>query len=161
MVRESRTSASSSDHSLSSIVTIKSFSPFLPILAIFLQTIIIAFIIVSLSIDVYIRRPGSLSDRIHFLYITGITVLATLISAFTSGQIRHLWALKLAGDSDHGSIRKAKQMATLVGLGSAFDSIKFFPISLSFLITGLITTSIVASLTPTSVNGMSITFLSG
>lgn len=138
---------------------IKSISLIQPILAIILQIFVIAFIVVSLSIKIYIRRPGSLSDSLHLLYVTGITILATLISSFTSGQIKCLWAFKFArADDDIGSTRRVKQMATLVGLGSTVDSIKYSPISLSLLITGLITTSIVAGLTPTAVGGMHVVF---
>jgi hypothetical protein len=125
-----------------------------PLLAISMQAIFVLFIIVSLVRPIYIRRPGSLSDELHILYVTGMTLLATLVSAFTTGQIRFLWCAKFASDKKLvTSGQKRNHAAVLAGLGDMLDSIRYWPISLSFLIIGLITTSIVAALTPTTVPG--------
>jgi len=127
-----------------------------PILAVVLQGAVIAFLIISLCVDIYIRRPGSLSTADHLLYVTGITILATLITGHATGQIRRLWVYNLTSKvrGTHGLVSQARKRITLlVGLGMFLDSFKYWRISVSFLIVGLVTTSIVAGLTPTTVPG--------
>ena len=62
-----------------------------PYAAIVLNLAVIAFLVIAVVIDIPIRNPGSLSATDHTLYITGTTILATLIANFNSSQIRLLW----------------------------------------------------------------------
>lgn len=132
-------------------------SLFQPFIAILLQLAVISFIIISICVKIYIRQAGlgTLSTSDHILYVTGITVLATLVSTQATGQIRHLWFRKtvLTEECIEASNRKTGRAAAVAGLGSIWDSVKYWPITLSFLVVSLIMTSIVAALTPTMVLG--------
>ena len=125
-----------------------------PLLAIALQ-LFVTILIVAITFDgVYLRRPGYLSIHAHFLYITGITITASLITSYTVGQARQLWVLKSAGNQQLQATNRGRHRAsTAVGLSSLRDRLKYWPISLSYTVIGLCTAAIVASLSPNSVVG--------
>jgi len=128
------------------------------IFAIILQLIVIALIIIFACLNIYIESPGQLSNTGRLLYVTGTTVLATLIASFTTGAIRELWFSSIISSSDHpghDASRKYAKARTVVGLGSSVDRFRFWPVSVSLTITALMTSAMVASVTPTDILGTS------
>ncbi|KAF8849772.1 hypothetical protein BDZ45DRAFT_809702 [Acephala macrosclerotiorum] len=99
-----------------------------------------------------IQQPVSTSVRLG--YVTGVTVLATLISTFISGQIRTLWFRNLLPNTGTESVTvRQRWFATeLVGQAGIADKWKTWPVSITFLLSGLITTTIVAGLSFQNVN---------
>jgi hypothetical protein len=132
------------------------------VIAIVIQACVVILLAILVWIKVYIKKPGNLSNDSRILYVTGITILATLVSSNTSGQIRRLWVRRYlsSAEDDENLEWKRAWAATVVGLSSLLDSIKCWPVSVSFLISGLITTAIVAGLSPTVSPGNLITFAS-
>jgi hypothetical protein len=53
--------------------------------AIAVEITVIAFLIVFAFVDIYITRPSILSTRVHVLYPTGTTIVATVIASFVLG----------------------------------------------------------------------------
>jgi hypothetical protein len=68
----------------------KEIPRFSVVLASLLQVLVIVLIIVFATIDLYIDKPGLLSNKDHLLYITGTTILATIVASFTTSTIRNL-----------------------------------------------------------------------
>lgn len=120
-------------------------------LALSLGIAVIVFSILLIVLEVYIKHPGPFSTTEHLLCITGTTIVASLIAGFITSQLRRLWLGSIAEvvDSENPT---AKQNFThakiLLGLGTLLEQLKAWPVPLSVLITGLITTSIVSSFTP-------------
>jgi hypothetical protein len=112
--------------------------------AIAIDLAVVAFLIVVVFIDIYITRPGLLSTRVHALYVTGTTIVATVIASLASGQLRTLWLGTIRHDISH------RKENTLLAIGKWRDQLRYWPITVSFLITGLTTTAIVAGITPST-----------
>ena len=104
---------------------------------------VLAFLITLVFIDIYIAHPGIISTRVHALYITGTTILATMIAKYVSGQTRVLWLENIGNDPSHWT-------NILLAVGKFRDQFRFCSITVSFLITGLTTTAIVAGITPST-----------
>lgn len=126
----------------------------------FIATIILllgifAFLILLVVKPIYLRQPGHLSNAEHLGYITGVTALATLISSHTEGQIRKMWVRIYAVNVEDAREPRQKPMVrrarAVVGLSSTRDRARTLKIFASFLFIGLITTSIVSGMTPTTV----------
>jgi hypothetical protein len=119
------------------------------LVAFLLQLAVAIFLVVIVCVEVNIRHPGALSNAQHNLYVAGITLAATLIAKYTTSEIRKLWILHTASKrpESHG------HLSVLIGLGSFHSQVHLWPISSSFLITGLITTAIVAGLNLSNVPG--------
>ncbi len=127
-----------------------------PLLAVFLQTAVIAVSLTTTFCGVYLRHPGLLSTKDQFLYITGITILASLVTSYTIGITRKLWVARLiVGEPSAISFpaQQRRQASTAIGLARFKHQLQSWHISLSFLIMGLGTASIVASLSPRIVSG--------
>src|SRR3981189_11840 len=60
-------------------------------LAISLALVVAAFIILLALVPVYIKHPSALSTSEHILYVTGTTIIASLIATFLSDQVRLHW----------------------------------------------------------------------
>jgi hypothetical protein len=126
-----------------------------PWAAILLQIAVITLLICPICFPIYIRSPGVLSSADHTLYVTGITIFATLVTTYTSGQIRKLWVYISATPSNvESSLSKPREIGVLIGLAPVIDQISLWPISLAILLGGLITTAIVTGLAPTSATGI-------
>jgi hypothetical protein len=122
-----------------------------PYLALSLGIVVIVFQILLVVLEVYLKHPGPFSTNEHLLYITGTTIIASLIAGFISNQLRLLWLGSIAEvvDSENPTAKQNFNHAkTLLGLGTVLEQLRSWPISLTVLITGLITTSIVSSFAP-------------
>jgi hypothetical protein len=145
---------SSKDKFPSSPFSVSTQSRIHSILIILLQLAVIAFIVALTLTGIYLRYPGNISSNLHVGYVTGITILATLIASLTTGHVRSLWALKVTHQwYIKNSDKRRREASTIVGLASLWDSIRCWPITISLSIIGLITAAIVAALTPTIVTG--------
>ncbi len=114
-----------------------------------LQLAVTVLLLIVLKVDIFV--DGWASGNIHLVYITFLTVVATLVTTFTTGVIRKLWfhcSAFLTNDNSHFT---RSSIRVLAGLGELVDHFRAWRISLTFLLAGLITTSIVAGLTPRSV----------
>ena len=125
-----------------------------PSVAIVLQLAVAAVIATFAFVDVWLQHnaetviQASIPNAARVGYITGITVLATLISSFTSGQIQALWLLHILMRPTFKTVtlHERRQTSVLIGQAGLLNKVKAWPISVTFLITGLITTAIVAGL---------------
>jgi hypothetical protein len=129
-------------------------SSFGPWFAIAIELCVVGFLITVVFVDIYIAHPGSLSSQNQTLYIVGTTIIATLITTYCS---RHILVLWLQATEDSESHRKIN---TLVGVGTFRDQLRYWHISLTWLIAGLTTTAIVAGVTP-SITIVTTDMLSG
>lgn len=114
----------------------------------------IIFMIVLVVVAIYVKRPGTLPTTDRALYTIGTTIIASSIAAFTTNQIRILWLAKIVKPrAINTKIKESDilQASTLLGLGRWNHQFRFWPISATLMISGLITAAIVASVTP-SVN---------
>jgi hypothetical protein len=122
-----------------------------PYLALSLGIVVIVFQILLVVLEVYLKHPGPFSTTEHLLYITGTIIIASLIAGFISSQLRLLWLRSIAEvvDSENPTAKQNFTHAkTLLGLGTVLEQLRSWPISLTVLVTGLITTSIVSSFAP-------------
>jgi len=122
-----------------------------PYLALSLGIVVIVFQILLIVLKFYIKHPGPFSTTEHLLYITGTTIIASLIARFISSQLRLLWLESIAEVVDSENLAAEENFTyakTLLGLGTVPEQLLSLPISLTVLVTGLITTSIVSSFAP-------------
>lgn len=111
---------------------------------------VIIFLFVVVFVDIWIayltHYTATLSTAGRVAYVICTTALATLLSSITSSQIKDLWLRKLVADA-----RGHKRIPTLLGIGKWKNHFKRWSISLSIMVTGLMTTSIVAAIVPSEV----------
>ncbi len=130
-----------------------------PILAFLLLVAVIAILIAFLAKSVYITI-GSMSVKTHLLHVTRTTILATLVTTYVTSQIRDLWVyecLRKSQAMESLAYRLERRVCLLLGLGNFQDNVRSPQILFVYLVAGLITTSIVAGLTPTTVISMKVT----
>ena len=131
-------------------------SHLLAFVAVMLQLAVIVVLIVFNIVPVWIQKPqkwegNSLSNTDRLLYLTGTTILATIIASFTIGQIRRLWfAVALSTKNTATLDRKLGHARTLIGLASLKEMSRYVFATVSFWLTGLMTAAIVAGISPTS-----------
>lgn len=124
-------------------------------IALILQFATIVILIVFSVVPVWIKKPqvsaGTyLSSANRLLYLTGTTILATVVTSFTIAQIRGLWfSLALSKEDAPASGRTLGRARTLIGLASLREQSRHFSITASFLLAGLMTTAIVAGISAT------------
>ncbi|KAF4635843.1 hypothetical protein G7Y89_g2258 [Cudoniella acicularis] len=125
------------------------------IVALILQLVIIVILIVFNVVTVWIQKPKAyatdLSDTDCLLYLTGTTVLATIIASFTTGQIRRLWfSLVVSTENAAAPDRMLGHARTVIGLASLWEEARHFSATASFWLVGLITAAIVAGISATN-----------
>jgi hypothetical protein len=127
------------------------FSPLI-VVAILINTILVAILVPVLFVPFELASIGQLGTREKSIYVTGLTVLATLCASFSSSQIRYLWLKKvdiqIASDVDLVVVNPVWR--TALTISTLAESCQQWDTSLSFLISGLITTALVAGLTPSN-----------
>ncbi len=125
-----------------------------PCVAVILQVIVALLLAIVAFVGIWIQHNAEtvtqqpISTAVRLIYVTGITILATLISTFTAGQIRTLWlrdVLESLGPGDV-TLHQRRHTTDLVGQAGLTNMARTWRISVTFLITGLITTTIVAGL---------------
>jgi hypothetical protein len=119
--------------------------------AILLQLAISILLLVFIKTDVFVDSWAGSSSTFRLLYVTLLTILATLITSFTTGSIRKLWFHIHAFRSNDNSLSSSSSIRVLAGLGELPDQFKGWQTSLTLVFASLITTSVVAGLTPRTV----------
>lgn len=124
----------------------------LPSLAIFLCLAVAAIIVAVTVTSPALTQFGPYSPRQHTEYTLVSTLIATLLTTIIVSRIRQLWVnhidLQLAKPPRHLD-GLSSRWRTALGLAGPLEMLKNYWVVLSYLITGLITTSIVTALTPT------------
>jgi hypothetical protein len=121
-----------------------------PCAAILLQLAVSAILVVFAFVGVWFQRnthpQPPIPTATHVVYVTSITILATVVSSFTAGQIWTLWLLGVLKGPSSGPFTpyKGRQATNLVGHASRDDMAETWPITITFLVTPLITTAVVA-----------------
>ena len=126
-------------------------SRYLPIIALALLGLVTTFLVLIVFLDVPVRKPGVLSNDDRALYITGTALSASLISSFVTGQIKLLWTARILNRSAgtySDRLRDFARARVLFGIGTIRNQLRFWASSGSVLLIGLITTAIVAGVTP-------------
>lgn len=141
-------------------ITSQNISSVAYISAIFLNVATAVFLAVVSRYDILfsstdpkdIRKTLTISNEPRTIYAAAITLLATLVSAFSVGQIKQLWLKRIDTLSSIGRYTKLrKNNATLIGLSSVSEKFGVWEVSLVLVISGLSTTAMVAGLNPTLV----------
>lgn len=125
------------------------------LIALILQLAVIAILIVFNITTVWIQKPKgyatALSNTNRLLYLTGTTVLATIVTTFTTGQIRRLWfSLAVSTENIAAPDRVLGHARTVIGLASFQEQAQHFYATASFWIIGLMTAAIVAGISATN-----------
>ena len=140
-----------------------STSIFGPVLAVVLQAMVAVTLAIFSTVDAFFGKGeggeylnGALLTSTHALYLTGTTVMASLISIYTTGQIRRLWVTKKYGtlyrDQEVPALLR-RQLAVLLGLGSVQPQVLDWNLTVSLALAGLLTTAIVSRLAPSATSG--------
>jgi len=154
------------DAKLSSIPIIDSKLSFIgPSLAIFVQIAIPIFLIIIVFKGMWLEHDANtgytpLSNGVHAIYVTAIALLATLVSSFTVRHIRRLWLQIILNEMEAESATRLqrRQSTVLISLGGFRDNAKSWHIWVSLLISGLVTTAIVAGLSLSEAKCKSLIF---
>ena len=99
---------------------------------------------------------GEYTSKQHVTYITIATILAALLTAFISSQIQFLFLKQLDWDLDRNGIRKKTvgfqvlngRWRSILRIGGLDERLQNYPVGISYIITSLITTAVVASFSP-------------
>lgn len=109
------------------------------------QTIIVALVRFDLT------EVGAYDGFQRAAYATVSIIVASAITAFTISCLRKLWLARIdrlfVPSTDHGRLQG--RWGTALAVGSIADLFRHFDIQITYLIAAFITTSIVASITPT------------
>ncbi|MCJ1294828.1 hypothetical protein MMC34_006387 [Xylographa carneopallida] len=116
--------------------------------ALVLNVAIVAFLIAIVFVDISLTTIGSLDPTAKALYVTGTTVLASLCTYFSASQIRILWLRRVDTQLYNGkSYEKVDPFwRTVLSVSSLSESLRYWSVSLTFLVCGLTTTAVVAGL---------------
>jgi hypothetical protein len=123
-------------------------------LAILISLGISAFIVLVTQKPIYLTSRGSIAQTDRLIYVTGTTILATLLTSFILSQVQHLLRCRL----DRGLLSKPdaeiekkinRKWRTIIRVGDMGDAVSNIKITLCFILLGLITPALVTILTPT------------
>ncbi|KAH7190154.1 hypothetical protein DER44DRAFT_753402 [Fusarium oxysporum] len=126
----------------------------LSIVAFFLSLGITAETVIVVLVKFSLTQVGPYTAWQRSVYTTVTTIIASTITAFISSQIRGLWIahldLHFVGAINSGQFERIEgKWQTVLGVGKVSDQFRFWNIGATYLVAGLITTSVVASLNPT------------
>ena len=129
-------------------------TPKAAVAAVALLVVIIGLLTAFVFSNVHLATPtspfGTMATWSHTLYVAGTTALATAASIFVSGQVKRLWLSEVLHHSiDHSTrFRPLRRARVLLGLGELSDYWKLWDIVSLLTIIALMTTAIVAGITP-------------
>lgn len=126
----------------------------LSISAVLISAGIAAMTIIVVLIRIDLTNIGPYTGLQRATYATLSTIIASIITAFTTSQVRKLWLADidqhfLAALNADRLISVERRWRAALSVGTIKETFLNWNVQTSFLITALITTSIVASLTPT------------
>jgi hypothetical protein len=117
------------------------------IFALLLQLFTIITLAVVMGKHIFVDHWAVSGNSIYLVYITSITILATIVSSLTSGSIRKMLLQRtLLQSSPSAPQISQRDMRILTGIGGFFDSVRGWKMAVGFVISALVTTSIVAGL---------------
>ena len=121
-----------------------------PLVAIILQLAVISIILVFGFTGVWFQHDGNdlqspVSRAVRLGYTSTVTVLTTLLTSFTIGKIKTLWFLSYI-KSGSTSLSTTRKTTNLLGQASLRNKIRDWPITLTMLFAGLITTAVTTGL---------------
>lgn len=120
-------------------------------IAIVLTLLIIAETVVVVFVRIDLTKTGVLSSSQRTAYATVTTIIATAITIFVTDCLRRLWVAKIDPLflSSRDRQRIQGKWRVVLAVGSLREMFQHFEVQITYVIAALITTSIVASLTPT------------
>lgn len=123
-------------------------------LALLVSLAIAALLLVVVLKQIDLTKTGAYSGRQRALYATVCTIIASLLTTLIKAQIRRLWILQIdATFSEARDLHKLQRLnskwRTILDVGSLMEMLKNWHVQLSFVGTTLVTTALVAGLTPT------------
>src|SRR5262245_25206264 len=128
---------------------------FKPLVALLVSLAITAIVATVVFQPLYLTQWGPLSARNRVLYITGTTIVATILTAFIASQVQELLLRKfdvklqeLNRPSDVESLNKLWR--AILQTSGFFEKFANFRVVTLYGFIGLITTAIVGSLAPTA-----------
>jgi hypothetical protein len=122
----------------------------LPIAALVTSLIIAAILATVVVTPIYLTSSGPYSTKQHAIYTTTSAILATIFTAFIASQVRGLLLRQVDGGLQDISRIKSlgRRWRVILKIGSLVESVRYPAIVTVYLLTSLITTAIVAGLTP-------------
>lgn len=109
--------------------------------------VILATVVVT---PIYLTSSGPYSTKQHTIYITTTTLLATTFTAFITSQVRKLLLRQIDGElhNAYGIRSLNKRRRVILKIGSPVESVRYPAIAMIYLLASLVTTAVVAGLTP-------------
>jgi hypothetical protein len=130
----------------------KDFRSISILLAIVLDIFIVAFLVVIVFVPIKLTAVGPLSGDNRTLYVTSVTVLATVCTTFFMHCIRDLWLQKVDIKLRSGTVLPTLDpiWRNIIGLSSFTERFKQWEITIVLAVSGLVTAAIVGAMVPTS-----------
>ena len=124
-----------------------------PLLALTLSISITVLIIVSVLHPVYLTSWGNISAVTRTIYITGVSILATILTGFIGSQIQSLLARDCDRDLSTWDPQTpitplSRRWRAILKIDTIKETPRNFLIHLGYIVVGLITAALVTSLTP-------------
>lgn len=119
--------------------------------AVVLDVLIVVFLVVVVFVPVRLTSIGPLSGDDRTLYVTSVTVLATMCTTFFMHVIRELWLRKVDVHLHSGAPLPLVDpiWRNVIGLSSFPERVKHWEITIVLALSGLVTAAIVGSMVPT------------
>jgi hypothetical protein len=138
-------------------ITLRSISVTAYTGAIIIQIAITIILILVSRYDIVFPTTDEAADEpitndVRTGYTAAITLLATLLSTFSVGQIKQLWLNRNISRSKDVTVSARQFNVVLIGLGNIPEQVRQWKVSLVLLLGGLGTTALVTGLTPTIIN---------
>jgi hypothetical protein len=126
-----------------------------PILALFISFFITLMLIVVIFSTIHLTTSGPYSTKDHAIYTTLTTIVATLLTAFISSQVKSLLLrkvdVKLQSSLSTSTIKALdERWQTIISVGGILTTTRNLHVWITYLVVGLVTTAIVAGLSPGS-----------
>jgi len=119
---------------------------FAPYVALVLQLLVICFLVSIIPITILVDFK---SNAYRLVYTTGVAVVASIISSFVLAQIRMLWLQDLAYGTQNAAQRLHKAQILLL-VSPLRHQAKYYGVTSSLIVFGLMTTSIIGATTATT-----------
>lgn len=120
--------------------------------AVTLNVLIVAFLVVVVFVPIKLTSIGPLSGEHRTLYVTSVTVLATVCTTFFIHVVRELWLQKIDTRLQSGTAAAALDPTwrNVIGLSSLTERLQQWEITVVLALSGLVTAAIVGATVPTS-----------
>lgn len=122
----------------------------LPIFALAIACAVVAILAVVVATPIYLTSHGPYTTTQHTIYVTGTTVLATILTSLISSQVQELLLRRVDKALPEASELKllSRRWRVILKIANLVESVPHLGIVITYLVSGLITTTIVSGLTP-------------